>query len=95
MRDTNYELELFKIVTEDKYVEELGWVSDTQFCVWIRYYDLDDFMKRMKDVFGHSLFDDGGFDSNMQYNGVCIDLCKMLEGYIDIEEVFSKEKYQH
>lgn len=96
MSETNYELELFKIVTDDESnVEELGWVSDTQFCVWIRYYDLDNFMKRMKDVFGYNLFDDGGFDSNMQYNGVCIDLCEMLGDYLDVECVFPKEKYQH
>jgi hypothetical protein len=94
--DTKYELELFKIVTEDEtYIEEFGWVSDTQFFVWIRYYDLDDFMARMKDIFGYSLFDDGGFDANMQYNGVCIDLCEMLGDYLDLEDVFPKGKYQH
>jgi hypothetical protein len=52
-------------------------------------------MARMKSVFGHGIFDDGGFGANMQYNGVCIDLCKMLEGYVDIEDVFPKDKYQH
>lgn len=96
MSDINYELELYKIVTEYEFmVSEYGWISDTEFCVWVYYYNLIDFMERIKNVFGHGIFDDGGFDANMQYNGVCIDLCKMLEGYIDIEEVFPKEEYQH
>jgi hypothetical protein len=96
MSDKNYELELYKTITDDENcIDELGWINDTQFCVWVNYFRLDDFMDRAKSIFGYGMFDDGGFDSNMQYNGVCIDLCEMLERYIDIEEVFPKDKYQH
>ena len=55
-------------------------------------------MTDLKRIFGNYIFDDGGFDANMQQDGVCIDLCEALGNYLgidDIEEVFPKEKYQH
>lgn len=86
----------YKVVTEDEdIVEEFGWISNTEFCVWISYYNLFDFMDSMKNIFGYGMFDDGGFNANMQSDGVCIDLCEMIGDYLEIEEVFSKEKYQH
>lgn len=99
MSDKNYELELYKLITEeeDKYscVSEIGWISDKEFCVWINYLNLSDFMDKAKEIFGYGIFDDGGFNANMQSDGVCIDLCKMLGDYLNIEDVFSREKYQH
>ena len=99
MSDKNYELELYKLITEKEdecsYVSEMGWVSDTEFCVWVYYHDLLDFMDKAEEIFGYEMFDDGGFNANMQSDCVCIDLCKMLESYLNIEDVFPKEKYQH
>lgn len=94
------ELELYKLLTEvdeDEWniVQELGWISDKEFCVWVSYVWIDDFVTELKRIFGLGMFDVGGFDARMQCDCICIDLCVALEGYIDIEEVFTKEKYQH
>ena len=95
--DKNYELELYKLVMdkEDNFVDELGWISDTEFCVWISYYQLNDFINRATEIFGYGMFDDGGFKANMQSHCACIDLCEMFGDYVDIESVFSKDIYQH
>lgn len=97
----NKELELYKLIMttdlDDKdfsYVSEMGWVKD-MFLVWIPYGLLGDFMQNMKSIFGYGLFDDGAFDANMQSDGVCIDLAEVLDGYLDIETVFPRDKYKH
>lgn len=97
MKDKNYELELYKLITdeEDGFINEFGWVSNTEFLVWIYYFHLDGFIEKAIKIFGDGMFDDSGFDANIQADGVCIDLCKMLDGYLDLEAVFPKEKYQH
>lgn len=98
----NYELELYKlIIIPDEgdpdmcYVEELRWINDKQFCVWIDYLVLGEFICCLKDIFGLGIFDDGGFDANMQADCVCIDLCEVIGEYVDIESVFPKDKYKH
>lgn len=92
----NYELELYKLITEDNdYVDELGWVSEDKFFIWVSYYGLYDFMKEMKRIFGYGLFDDGSFNANMRDNSLCIDLCEAIGNYLDVENVFPKDKYQH
>lgn len=97
----NYELELYKLIMtpdlEDldlSYIDEMGWVDD-MFLVWVSYIWLSDFIEGLKGIFGYGLFDDGGFNANMQSDGVCIDLCEALGSYISIENVFSKDKYRH
>lgn len=42
MSDKNYGLELYKIIMEGDgcgfpYVEEFGWISTGEFCVWVSY----------------------------------------------------------
>lgn len=97
----NYELELYKLCyTDDNeygicIVDELGWISDNEFCVWISYLYLKEFMNKLKELFGYGIFDDGGFDANIQADCVCIDLCEAIGNFIDIEEVFPKDKYEH
>lgn len=91
----NYELELYKLVEDKELVSELGWISNTEFCVWVSYLNLSDFINKAKQIFGYGMFDDGGFNASMQGDGVCIDLCQMVEGYICVEDVFPKEKYPH
>lgn len=41
------------------------------------------------------IFEDGGFDANMQGDYVCIDLCVTIGSFVDIEEMFPKDKYGH
>lgn len=98
----NYALELYKLITtpdeefkDISYVEEFGWINDEQFCVWVNYVWLYEFIKRMREIFGNGMFDEGGVEANMQEYVICIDLCKVLEGCIDIEDVFPKNKYRH
>lgn len=100
MSDKNYGLELYKLIMEGSncgfpYVDEFGWISTGEFCVWVSYLWLNDFMVDLKNIFGNGMFDDGGFGANMQENGVCIDLSEAIGNCLDIEEVFPKEKYQH
>ena len=72
----NYELELYKLCyTDDNeygicIVDELGWISDNEFCVWVSYLYLKEFMNKLKELFGYGIFDDGGFDANT--SGLCL-----------------------
>lgn len=52
-------------------------------------------MGRLKIIFGLDIFDDGGFDVNMQMSYVCIDLCAAIGDYVDIEAVFPKDEFKH
>ena len=98
----NYELEIYKlIITPDEedldvsYVSESGWVSDTEFLVWVDYIWFKEFMDGIIEIFGYGIFDESNFNANIQSDSVCIDLRNVLAGYVDIEEVFPKDKYKH
>ena len=102
MSNKNYELELYKLIATPKeddldfsYVSEFGWVNDKEFLVWVSFVWFKEFMDKLTEIFGYGMFDDGNFNANIQSDTVCIDLNDVLDGYVDIEEVFSKEKYQH
>lgn len=95
MSEKNYGFELYKIIKEEPFVDEFGWISTGEFCAWVSYWYLKDFMDKLKEVFGNGMFDDGGFSANMQEDSVCIDLCEALGDYLDIEDVFPKDKYRH
>lgn len=99
----NYELELYKLLInpeEDdidiQYVEEFGWVSNTEFYVWINLNWFNEFVKRLNDIFGYSLFDEGGIEARICSDCVCIDLEEVISGYgVDLEEIFPRSKYTH
>lgn len=61
----NYELELYKLCCagDNEYgtciVDELGWISDSEFCVWVSYLYLKEFMDSLKELLGYGIFDDG------------------------------------
>ena len=102
MSRKNYELELYKLIMrpdeEDEdvsYVSEFGWIDDKRFCVWVDYLWMKEFIDRLTDIFGNGLFDDGSFDANVQSDCLCIDLCEALGYYVNIEDLFPKEKYRH
>jgi hypothetical protein len=95
-RIMNYELELYKLLTDDNnYVDELGWVSEDKFFIWVSYLELYDFMKELTRIFSCGLFDDGSFNVNMREDCICIDLCEAVGNYLSVENVFPKDKYQH
>lgn len=95
-------IELYKLlVTEDNehktaLADELGWVSDNEFLVWVSYLWIGEFMESLKKIFGEGLFDDGGFNGNFQSSGVCLDLKEILCGYgIELKDIFPPDKYKH
>ena len=96
------ELELYKLImTPDEndldfsFVEEIGWVNEKIFCVWISYCWIKEFIDGLKNIFGNNLFDDGGFNANLQDTCICIDLCEAVGYSVDLEKIFPKEKYKH
>lgn len=99
----NYELELYKLIIhpdeEDpdiSYVDEFGWVSNTEFFVWINLLWFGEFVKKLNDIFGYSLFDESGIEARIRSDNVCIDLEDIAASYgVDLEEVFPKSQYKH
>ncbi|WP_039233371.1 hypothetical protein [Clostridium novyi] len=96
------ELELYKLlVTEDNehktaLADELGWISDDEFLVWVSYLWIKEFIESLKKIFGEGIFDDGIFNGNFQSDGICINLEEILEGYdIDLKKLFPVDKYKH
>jgi len=91
----NNELRLYKLLTETDYVNEMGWVSNTEFYVWVSYVWLHDFMKKVREIFGSELFCDD-ITAHLQEYAICFDLCDMVDGNgVDLEEVFPKSEYKH
>lgn len=101
--DKNYELELYKLImnpdeenSDVSYVDEFGWVSDTEFFIWVNLIWFREFVKRLNDIFGYSLFDEGGIEARIGSDYVCIDLENFVGMYgINLEEVFPKSKYRN
>ena len=99
----NYELALYKLIMNPEedgrdisYVDEFGWISNTEFCVWISLFWFKEFVDGLNQIFGYGLFDDGGIEATIGSNYVVIDLAAYVEGYgVEIENMFPKEKYRH
>ena len=94
------ELRLYKLIeskpeNERSCVSEYGWVSDDEFIVWVYHFNVDSFIKELLDIFGSGLFDDEGFKAIVKDTYMCFDLCEILESYVDIEEIFPKDKYRY
>lgn len=99
----NYELEIYKLITipdEDdpdiSYVDEFGWISNIEFCVWINITWLANFMERIQEIFGTDVFDEGGIDAKVGCDYVFFNLEDITSMYdVNLEEVFPKSKYKH
>lgn len=59
--EKNYELELYKLIIipdeDDRdilYVNKFGWVNNNEFCIWVNISIIDDFIEKLKDIFGYS-----------------------------------------
>lgn len=90
MKD-NMELELYKLIMSP-IVDELGWINDKEFCVWIPYIWISEFLVELKDIFG---FDNEEVTINMQHDYICIELNELFGSYVEIEDVFPKDQYKH
>lgn len=95
-RQKELEKNLYNLITKSDGIEEFGWINKEEFCVWIYYEYLKDFMENIANMFGFGIFDDGGFQVNMQSTGVCINL-EDITGMddIDLKELFPIEKFRH
>lgn len=99
--DKNYELKIYKLIMnpdEDdstiSYVDEFSWINDCEFIVWINIVWFHEFIKQLREIFGETIFDEGGFEATIGPGYVCIDLVDVLRGYdVDFEEVFPKSKF--
>jgi hypothetical protein len=96
----NKELELYKLIISPdnddiQYVDEFGWIKD-EFVVWVSKWWWNEFITRLTQILGYSIFDDGGFDAKIQADGIYFTLSDVTDKYgIDLENVFPKEKYRH
>ena len=76
-----YEEKIKELVNQD-FIEDARWISNDEFIVWIYYFNLDDFVDKLKEDFGTYPFDDGGFDDVIMFeNMIALNLCTLLEGY--------------
>ena len=76
-----YEEKIKELVSSD-FIEDARWISDDEFIVWIYYFNLDDFMDKIKEDFGCYPFDEGGFEDVVMFdNTIAINLCTLLQGY--------------
>lgn len=96
------ELELYKLlVTEDndhgcEIAQELGWVSDDEFFVWISYSWIMEFIESIEEIFGSELFVDGEVNAVFKGDSICFNLSEMLSEYdLELEKIFPKDKYWH
>ncbi len=94
MSEINQELELYKLVTNQQ--SECGWINDTEFYIWLSYYEMADFMEKFSKIFGKCIFDDGGIEAHLMSDYICLDLTNALSGTdIDFEIVFPREEFKH
>ena len=97
MVEKNCELELYRLIMEGAsggfpYVSEFDWINECQFVVWVDYLWIKAFMDKLIGIFGDGIFEDcHHFHAIMQSHAICIDLTDLLDGFVDIEEVFPKE----
>ena len=104
METTPYGLKLYKLCATKEnstgycLVDELGWINETDFCIWVNYLWLWEFLGYFKEIFGSGVYDDGGFPVQMQEDHICINLSKALESYLskeDLEWIFPRNTYAH
>lgn len=96
----NQELELYKLCCTDDndqdicLVDEMGWVSNAEFCVWISYPNVKAFVDQFIHIFGESTLEDG-VSAILQEDGICLNLVEAVDCNVDIAAVFPKSKYRH
>lgn len=93
----NKELELYKLITEQdiQCADEFGWIDD-EFVIWVSKWWWNEFITRLTQIFGYSIFDEGGFNAKIQTDCICFVLSDIIDEYgIDLEEIFPKYKYKH
>lgn len=80
-----------KAVTD--FCNEYRWINDKEFCVWINYYNLQEFIDELNKIIRIEP-SNSECDAQIQDNCLCIVLNKSIIdecGYYDLEEMFPKE----
>jgi hypothetical protein len=96
------ELELYKLIAppielsnDVRWVDEFGWIED-EFVVWVSKWWWNDFIAKLTQILGYSIFGDGGFKARIQADGICFVLSDITDKYgINLENVFPKEEYKY
>lgn len=77
--DSSDQEELVRIL--DWYAEELRWINDNQFCAWVPWIEIYDFLNELKESFGSAIFDEPKeMNANIQERYICFDLTEMFSG---------------
>ena len=64
---TKQELELLELVT--MHITEYGW-SDDEFLIFLNYYEVEDFIQRLSDIFGNKKQEDAMNDKKQKRNNL-------------------------
>lgn len=86
------ELDLFKLLTSDL-VDELGWINDHQFCVWVNYNALAEFMNKLLEITGADAFIAGEVNANLQGDGICLVMQDVMD--VNLIGIFPPSQYLH
>ena len=87
------EMELLKDICTWK-CEEFRWIDENRFCVWVHYYDIEEFMEELRSLADFDPSKDV-LDAQIQEYGVCIELTARLFDKDELEEIFPKDKYKY
>lgn len=91
--DKNRELELYKLVTQ---LSEFGWHGKEEFVVFPYMCEFADFMEGLSDIFGDTIYDDGGIVAYLKDGYICFDLLLIADNEgIELEKIFPFDEYKH
>lgn len=85
-------MELLKDICTWK-AEEYRWVSNDKFCVWVHYFNIEEFMNELRTICDFDPYDDV-LDAQIQDYCVCIELTARLFDKDELEEIFPKENFK-
>ena len=86
------EMELLKDICTWK-AEEYRWINDDKFCVWVHYFNIEEFMEELRTICDFDPYNDV-LDAQIQDYCVCIELTARLFDKDELEEIFPKEDFK-
>ena len=85
------ELRLYKLITESECVAGSEWIGD-EFSVRVQYIWLDEFIEKLTKIFDTGMFAEGGANATLFADYLCLDLCELVDAYVDLEEIFPRSE---
>lgn len=86
---------LYELIAYGCLVDECGWVTKNIFSVWVNYYNLKEFLDKLKDIYGNYILEFGYTDCILLEDCIYIELNSLLTDEVLLEEIFNKEKFEH